>query len=173
MLQKNGGYDFETQPSSQLAASNCVIIARLNPEMEKHGLLGPGDESRRRPGDVSLPLWQYNKGLAIDVAVICPVAPSHMKEDVPCESYAATQKHGRYDAGFVDSHYDFAAMVFETSGAVNLEGRSILKQIIRMAGKRECVGNSVYAGRAWARLGCVIQHAVAQSILVRDVEVGE
>ena len=48
-------------------------IARLNPEMEKLGLLGPGDESRRRPGDVSL-LWQYNKGLAIDVAVICALA---------------------------------------------------------------------------------------------------
>ena len=59
----------------------------------------------------------------------------------------------------------FAAMVFETSGAVNLEGRSILK--------RECVGNSVYAGRAWARLGCVIQYAVAQSILIRDVGVEE
>jgi len=45
-------------------------IALLNPEMEKLGLLGPGDVSRRRPGDVSLPLWQFNKGLAIDVAVI-------------------------------------------------------------------------------------------------------
>jgi len=75
------------------------------------------DESRRRPGDVSLPAWQFNKGLAIDVAVICPVAPSHVKEEVPCEAYAANQKHARYDPGFVDSRYDFAAMVFETSGA--------------------------------------------------------
>jgi len=148
-------------------------IALLNPEMEKLGLLGPGDVSRRRPGDVSLPLWQFNKGLAIDVAVICPVAPCHMNQEVPCEYYAATQKHDRYDPGFVDSRYDFAAMVFETSGAVNLEGRSILKQIFRFASKRECVGNSVYAGRAWARLGCVIQYAVAQSILIRDVGVEE
>ena len=105
------------------------------------------------------------------MAVICPLATSHLKEEVPCEQYAAVQKHGRYDAGFVDSHYDFAAMVFETSGAVNLEGRTILKQIIRYASKRSSVGNSVYAGRAWARLGCVIQHAVAQSILLRDVGV--
>jgi len=147
--------------------------ARLNPEMEKLGLLGPGDATRRRPGDVSLPIWQFNKGLAIDVAVICPVAPSHMGEQEPCETYADTHKHARYDAGFVGSRYDFAAMVFETSGAVNKEGMSILKQIIRMAGKRECVGNSVYAGRAWARLACVIQYAVAQSILIRDVGDGE
>ena len=125
-----------------------------------------------RDGDRE-PVWQFNKGLAIDVAVICPVGPSHVKKEAPCEFYAATQKHDRYDAGFVDSHYDFAAMVFETSGAVNEEGRNILKQIIRMASKRECVGNSVYAGRAWARLGCVIQHAAAQSILIRDVGVEE
>jgi len=69
-------------------------------------------------------LWQFNKGLAIDVAVICPVAPCHMNQEVPCEYYAATQKHDRYDPGFVDSRYDFAAMVFETSGAVNLESSS-------------------------------------------------
>ena len=87
-------------------------------------------------------------------------------------SYSSTETD-RYDPGFVDSRYDFAAMVFETSGAVNLEGRSILKQIFRFASKRECVGNSVYAGRAWARLGCVIQYAVAQSILIRDVGVEE
>ena len=58
------------------------------------------------------------KGLAIDVAVICPVAPSHMKEESPCETYAAVQKHLRYDAGFRNSRYNFAAVVFETSGAV-------------------------------------------------------
>ena len=48
----------------------------LNPQMEKLGLLGPTDSSRRRPRDVSFPLWRYGRGLAIDVAVICPVAGS-------------------------------------------------------------------------------------------------
>jgi len=148
-------------------------VALLNPEMEKLGLLGPGDVTRRRPGDVSLPLWRFGKGLAIDVAVICPVAPSHMKEESPCETYAAVQKHLRYDAGFRNSRYNFAAVVFETSGAVNEEGKNVLKQIIRFASRRECVGNSVYAGRAWARLGCCIQFGVAQSILIRDAAVGD
>ena len=64
-------------------------------------------------------------------------------------------------------------MVFETSGAVNEEGKNVLKQIIRFASRRECVGNSVYAGRAWARLGCCIQFGVAQSILIRDAAVGD
>ena len=39
----------------------------LSPIMEKKHILG--DVDGRRPGDVSLPLWRANKGLAIDVAV--------------------------------------------------------------------------------------------------------
>ena len=54
--------------------------------------------------------------------------------------YAVRQKHALYDEGFRGSRYDFAAMVFETSGAVNEEGRNILRQMIRFASKRECVG---------------------------------
>ena len=78
----------------------------LNPQMEKLGLLGPTDSSKRRPGDVS-----YGRGLAIDVAVSCPL----VREEDPCELYAERQKHSRYDPGFVGSRCDFAAMVFETS----------------------------------------------------------
>ena len=122
----------------------------------------------RRPGDVSFPLWRHGRGLAIDAAMLCPVAQSQVKEEEPCEKYAQTQKHNRYDAGFVQSGYDFAAMVFETSGALNSEGTDILKQLIRFASKRECVGNSWFAGRTWARISCCIQTAVAQAILNRD-----
>ena len=83
-----------------------------------------------------------------------------MGEAEPCETYAKRQN----DAAFKGSRYDFAAMVFETSGAVNDEGRDILRQIIRFASKRECMGNSSFAGRAWARVGCCIQTSVAQAI---------
>lgn len=143
-------------------------LGMLNPAMEKLGLLGPTDESKRRPGDVSFPLWRYGRGLAIDVAVICPLAPTHLHEDAPCEIYAVRQKHNLYDASFRGSRYDFAAMIFETSGAVNTEGMNIMRQIIRFASKRECVGNSSFAGRAWARVGCCIQSSVAQAVLNRD-----
>jgi hypothetical protein len=47
-------------------------------------------------------------------------------------------------------------MVFETSGAVNVEGLNIIKQLIRFASKREGVQNSVFAGRTWARIVCSI-----------------
>ena len=82
----------------------------LNPEMEKLGLLGPTDDSKRRPGDVSFPLWRHGRGLAIDVAVICPLADSHLRQETPCETYAQRQKHDRYDAGFKNSRFDFAAV---------------------------------------------------------------
>src|SRR5436305_15186983 len=46
----------------------------LSPELEKLGILGVTDTSRRRPGDVSIKNWSLRRGLTIDVAVICPLA---------------------------------------------------------------------------------------------------
>ena len=75
----------------------------LAPELEKLGILGPTDKSRRRPGDVSIKDWSLHRGLAIDVAVIHPLAGSHLHSTEPCESYAKTQKIDRYVAAFVNS----------------------------------------------------------------------
>ena len=140
----------------------------LAPELEKLGILGPTDKSRRRPGDVSIKHWSLHRGLAIDVAVICPLAASHLHSSEPCESYAKTQKTDRYAPAFEKSDYDFAPVVFETSGAVNKEGESVLKQIIRFASKREGITHTVFAARAWARLSCCVQYSAAQQILNRD-----
>lgn len=87
---------------------------------------------------MSFKCWAPNRGRAIDVAVICPMA--HVRDAEPCESYATLHKHARYDAAFKVSNYDF--MVFETSGAVNGEGLDILRQIFRCASKRSGMGHS-------------------------------
>ena len=42
----------------------------------------------------------------IDVAVIYPVAASHVHEEEPCENYVRLHKHARYEAGFQGSDYD-------------------------------------------------------------------
>ena len=139
--------------------------ALLSPAMEKQGILGETDKSRRRPGDVSVPCWANGKGLAVDVAVVCPLAASHLNEIEPCENYGVGQKHRLYDEGFVRSNYDFVAMIFETSGGVNDEGESILKQMFRFASKRSLVSHSRFCGRAWARLSCCLQRACAQMVL--------
>src|SRR6185437_13628791 len=55
--------------------------------------------------------------------------PLTLLQEHPCELYAERQKHARYDAGFKGSRFDFAAVVFETSGAVNSEGNDIIKQL--------------------------------------------
>ena len=47
----------------------------LSPVMEKYRLLG--DVYGRRPGDVTIPVWRANKGLAIDVAVTSPTYLAH------------------------------------------------------------------------------------------------
>ena len=145
-------------------------VGLLAPELEKLGLLGPTDRSSRRPGDISFKRWAPNRGLAIDVAVICPVAASHLHEEEPCESYARLHKHARYDGGFKGSDYDFVAMVFETSGALNWEGLEVLRQILRCASKQSKVGHSSFCTRAWARISCCIQISVAQMILNRETD---
>src|ERR1700758_1031122 len=78
------------------------------------------------------------------------------------------QKIARYAGAFENSDYDFAPVIFETSGAVNKEGETILKQVIRFASKREGVSHTVYASRAWARFSCCVQAASAQQIRNRD-----
>ena len=145
-------------------------IGLMSPELEKLGILGPTDRSRRRPGDISFKKWAPYRGLAIDVAVICPLAASHLSEEEPCESYAVRQKYDRYEEGFKGSNYDFVTLVFETSGAVNMDGLNVLKQIFRCASKRSCTGHSSFCARAWARIASCIQISAAQMILNRDCD---
>ena len=92
--------------------------AKLAPVLE--GILG--NTTGRRPGDVSFPEWAEGKGRAINVAVTSPLAPSSLRLAEPCEWYAATKKHAKYDVSFESTHFIFSAMVFETLGAINVEG---------------------------------------------------
>ena len=136
----------------------------LAPQLEKQGILGP--TTGRRPGDVTLNRWSGGP-LAIDVAVTTPLTKSYNRFEQPCEEYAASQKHGKYDKDFVGTNYSFCAMVWETLGAVNDEGEEVLKQIFAFASKQLGREFSSYYGRAWARVSCCLQRAVSQSILSR------
>ena len=142
----------------------------LSPELEKLGILGDqGYGDMRRPGDITLPVWAKGKGLAIDVAVIDPLNKTNLKSVDACEQYAADQKHGKYDASFVGSNYDFTVMVFETTGGVCAEGQDILRQLFRFAAKQTKTRYCVYAARAWARVSVSVQRSVTQQILNRMV----
>ena len=132
---------------------------------EKKGVLGDADG--RRPGDVTIPVWRANKGLAIDVAVTCPFN-SHNLTKAPCERYASSKKHAYNDEGFKGTAFEFAALIFETTGGVNEEGLSLLRQLFRFAAKHQGLQLSVYCGRAWARLSCSLQSSVSQSFLNRS-----
>ena len=51
---------------------------------------------------------------------------------------------------------------------MNREGSELLKQLFRFAARYSGTHLSVFAGRAWARLSCTLQSAVAQAVLNRD-----
>jgi hypothetical protein len=138
---------------------------QLSPVLEKKGILG--HTIGRRPGDVTFEQWTESKGLAIDVAVTSPLAPTYVRMAEPCEWYAANRKHMKYDVSFQGTDYLFSAVVFETLGAINSEGEEVLKQLFRFAAKRLGREFTSYCGRAWARFSCNLQRSVAQEILNR------
>ena len=105
--------------------------------------------------------------MAMDVAITCPLAPHQLRVEEPCESYAENHKHKKYDEGFVGSAFDYCPIIFETLGAVNVEGERMLKKLFRNASSQLNITHSVYAGRAWARFSCVIQRMTATMILRR------
>ena len=108
------------------------------------------------------------ENLAIDVAVTSPLVSSNLPRTEPCESYASSKKHKQYDNSFKGTAYDFAALIFETTGGVNEEGLEVLRQLFRFAAKHQSTQLSVYCGRAWARLSCTLQSAVSQCFLNRS-----
>jgi hypothetical protein len=115
---------------------------------------------------VTLPLWADGKGLAIDVAVTCPLQKASVRQFNPCEEYASTKKHGKYDKGFEGVNYLFCAMVWAL-GAINEEGEEVLREVFRFAAKRLGREFSSFCGRSWARVSCCLQRCVSQSILLR------
>ena len=137
----------------------------LAPVMEKKNILG--DVPGRRPGDVTIPNWRACKGLAIDVAVTCPFSSHNLSCLEPCESYALSKKHAKYDEQFKRSDFEFAAVVFETTGGMTKEAMEVLRQVFRFAAKHQNIPLSVYCGRAWARLACNLQSSMSQAILNR------
>jgi hypothetical protein len=137
----------------------------LQPLLEKQGILGP--TTGRRPGDVTIPDWKHNNGLAIDVAVTSPLTKTNMRLVSPCENYSETQKHRKYDASFEGTNYYFCAMVFETLGGVNVQGEKVLRQLFTFASKQLGREFSSYCSRAWARVSCCLQRSVAQVLLNR------
>ena len=133
--------------------------AKLSPVLEKEGMLG--NTTGRRP---AFPEWAEGKGLAIDVTVTSPLAPSSLRLAEPCEWYAATKQHAKYDVSFESTNFIFSAMVFETLSAINVEGEEVLRQLFRFAAKRTGREFTSYCGRAWARFSCNLQRSVSQAV---------
>ena len=82
--------------------------------------------------------------------------------------YAQSKKHAYYDEDFKGTAFEFAALVFETTGGLNEEGLGLLRQLFRFAAKHQGIQLSVYCGRAWARLSCSLQSSVSQCFLNRS-----
>ena len=97
---------------------------------------------------MTLHRWNAGSALAIDVAITSALSKTAIRIESPCDEYAIIQKHGKYDKDFAGIDYSFCAMVWETLGALNLEGEEVLRQIFRFASKQLGHEFSSYCGRA-------------------------
>ena len=77
------------------------------------------------------------------------------------------RKHRKYDLSFEGLPFLFSPLVFETLGAINLEGAKVLSQLFRFSAKRLGREFSSHCGRGWARFSCNLQRSVSQAILNR------
>ena len=144
-------------------------VRNLLDKICQEGMLSPVmDADGRRPGDVTIPVWRANKGLAIDVAVTCPFNSHNLTCKAPCERYASSKKHAYYDEGFKGTAFEFAALILRQPEVLNEEGLGLLRQLFRFAAKHQGLQLSVYCGRAWARLSCSLQSSVSQCFLDRS-----
>ena len=125
----------------------------LSPQLEKQGILD--NTTGRRPDDVTLQRW--NAGGAIDVAITSALNKKAMRLESPCEEYAVTQKHGKYDKSFAETNTTFCAMVWKTLGALNSEG----EEASDLSLCSHVSSRSVY-GRAWARISCSLLTSVGR-----------
>ena len=68
---------------------------------------------------------------------------------------------------FQNTDFIFSALVFETLGAINVEGEEVLRQLFHFVAKRTGREFTSYSGRPWARFSCNLQRSVSQAILTR------
>lgn len=141
---------------------NLASTACLAPQLEKAGILG--DQPGRRPGDVFIPNWN-NQGLAIDIAVTCPLQDRFKNSTHPAESYAQNVKHADYDNGFLGTNISFCAAVVDTFGYWSDEGLTILSEIISRGAKRLITDHSRYIATAWQQISCTLQRHNAGMII--------
>ena len=116
---------------------------------------------------MTIPNWKPHNGLAIDVAVTCPLTARSVQLVDPCEDYARTQKHRKYAKDFEGKPFFFAAMVFETLRGVNEQGEEIMRQLFTFAAQHLGREFSSYCSRGWARISCCLQRSVAPMVANR------
>jgi hypothetical protein len=141
--------------------------ARLQPIMEKNGLLGDAvTRDGRRPMDTGTLQWGPGKALAIDVAVISPHVATNRNRDDPVEDYVLLKEH-KYDGAMQAVAHDFVPAIFTTSGAVSYAATQIIKQINRFGAKETGERYIVHSNKAWALISSVLQRSVALQCLAR------
>ena len=169
--------------------------ANIAPQLEAAGVLAgePGESGgaageqsgdvRRRPADVLVCRAQDirtgNGGgrgrakVALDVGIVCPQAPGHLRDAAAGELGAAEQycrvKCGRErtEERCRERGVEFQPLIFESTGGVACEAEVVLKCINRMVAQNRGVSVGDVAARFWQRVSVDMQRNMHRALVRR------
>jgi hypothetical protein len=148
-------------------------LAKLNPKMERKGIIG--DNPNLRPGDVEIPNPLPDPVDLVDVAVHDAMATSFFSENPllreeadfsPADSYAEKVKLPKY-AGMIPDGYRYLPVVWDSYGGVNSVGEQFLSRLFVRLAQNNVWSLGPTIMRSWQLVSSVLQCGVATQIKER------
>ncbi len=111
--------------------------------------------------------------VALDVGIVCPQAPGHLRE-AAVETLGAAEEYCRVKCGRAaveercrEVGVEFQPMIFESTGGVACEAEVVLKCINRIVAQNNGVPLGDVATRFWQRVSVDIQRHMHRALVRR------
>jgi hypothetical protein len=140
-------------------------------EKEAHGLL-PGDAGLR-PADILVQRWEHGRAACIDVSIVNPLAPTHVRGAAETAGYAAGQgehkKRTKYGAHCAAARPPLILLPFvmETLGGVGPVAEKVLKRVGAAVAQYRGMDPSQGANLVGNRISFTCQRALGEALAER------
>jgi hypothetical protein len=147
-----------------------AISAAKNPTKEQLHVLG--DDNLKKPADIFLPNFKAGKSLCIDIGIVTPMAPSHVRiasqDALAAADKYADAKTKKYAKACEDRGILYTPAVGEVTGGWSDKACRIFTHLIKGISHRFRVKYGIQKRIFYEDLSVRLQRANANSILRRD-----
>jgi len=125
------------------------------------------EEGGQRPADVWIPNYKEHLGVALDIAVTCPIRGTFKQNLQAAEKYAQEVKVKKYFAGFEGTNKKYVPVVFDTFGGVSSEGGAIVREIFSLHYERK---REFSVNKLWSKMLHILFSYNIRMILKRVID---